>query len=485
MALSDILKKYGDSTATEGIMSPSAGVQATSTEQQVYDSTTDGIMTVTGQQYSLPTYTGPTATIQYGGEEAGYPRMLREIEQGELPQFKQENFPKVGEGRTEVSTPTTQPITTTSFKSTTPDIDPCPAGFRLVKGVCQPIQKSSRGGGNQTSTFDIKDYTPALSRSQGSMNAGAINSAAMLELEKQYGAESASAIGLTNQKFNNRGAMVKVARDEEGTVIRNPDDTIKIERIIPNPANNVGEVINDVFTGIGDAAKLILDNSLIGKIADGLGYTKKQAANVYKLSPEQQKELIDYHEKTKLESSSKPESSSFDNIVSEDFGSIYNLTRDRNVFQGELDAINDMLPPGLQQQFKNQSGVKDLLSKKKDLEFKLKNKERELKKAKQKAKEDRAKKDSQGFLGGGPGTFKDTSTAVKQKSKQKLKEEKDQTLKFFDDNVKGIKKETTKSSPSKSNGLGKNTERQVAAGFKRPNFKKNPSGGYTRKYTGR
>ena len=70
-------------------------------------------------------------------------------------------------------------------------------------------------------------------------------------------------------------------------------------------------------------------------------------------------------------------------------------------------------------------------------------------------------------------------------TKSAEKEEKDQTLKFFDDNVKGIKKETTKSSPSKSNGLGKNTERQVAAGFKRPNFKKNPSGGYTRKYTGR
>ncbi len=479
MALSDILKKYGDSTATEGIMSPSAGVQATSTEQQVYDSTTDGIMTVTGQQYSLPTYTGPTATIQYGGEEAGYPRMLREIEQGELPQFKQENFPKVGEGRTEVSTPTTQPITTTSFKSTTPDIDPCPAGFRLVKGVCQPIQKSSRGGGNQTSTFDIKDYTPALSRSQGSMNAGAINSAAMLELEKQYGAESASAIGLTNQKFNNRGAMVKVARDEEGTVIRNPDDTIKIERIIPNPANNVGEVINDVFTAIGDAAKLVLDNSLIGKIADGLGYTKKQASNVYKLSPEQQKELIDYQEKTKLESSS------FGDITSKEFGSIDNLTKDVNDFKMQIDAINKMLPPGLQQKFKNQSGVTDTLDKKKQLEFKLKNKERELKKAKQKAKDARAKDDSQGLLGGGPGRIKDTSKEArqfeerfsKQKSKQKLKEERDQTLKFFDDNVKGIKKETTKSAPSKSSSS--------SSPFKRPDFKKNPRGGYTRKYTGR
>jgi len=477
-ALSDLQKKL--EKESQGIMFPfSANASTVSTTQNVYDSATDGIMTMQGRKY-----VGPDSVVQY--TPVGQ-RQLKEIEKGMLPQFDQEQFPDVGQGRVENRGGTLPVDASTLPTYQTPAVDPCPEGYELINGVCQPIQKSSGGGGggNQTPTFNIKDYTPALSRSQGSMNAGGINSAAMLKLEENYGAEATSAIGLTNQKYNNRGAMIKIAKDEEGNVIKNPDGTIKIERIIPNPANNVGEVINDVFTGIGDAAKLILDNSLIGKIADGLGYTKKQAANVYKLSPEQQKELIDYHEKTKLESSSKPESSSFDNIVSEDFGSIYNLTRDRNVFQGELDAINDMLPPGLQQQFKNQSGVKDLLSKKKDLEFKLKNKERELKKAKQKEKKDRAKKDSQGFLGGGPGTFKDTSTAVKQKSKQKLKEEKDQTLKFFDDNVKGIKKETTKSSPSKSNGLGKNTERQVAAGFKRPNFKKNPSGGYTRKYTGR
>ena len=63
---------------SEGIMFPfRTGVQSTTTEQQVYDSATDGIMTVTGQQYSLPEYKGPTATVQYGTEEEGYPRMLR------------------------------------------------------------------------------------------------------------------------------------------------------------------------------------------------------------------------------------------------------------------------------------------------------------------------------------------------------------------------------------------------------------------------
>lgn len=48
-------------------MSPSV-----QTEQQVYDSATDGIMTVTNEKYI-----GPKATITYGTAEEGFPRMLR------------------------------------------------------------------------------------------------------------------------------------------------------------------------------------------------------------------------------------------------------------------------------------------------------------------------------------------------------------------------------------------------------------------------
>ena len=104
------------------------GVQSTTTEQQVYDSATDGIMTVTGQQYSLPEYKGPTATVQYGTEEEGYPRMLREIEQGELPQFRQEDFPKVGEGVMQPSTPVTQPVEPTPTEPEAPSFDPIVTG---------------------------------------------------------------------------------------------------------------------------------------------------------------------------------------------------------------------------------------------------------------------------------------------------------------------------------------------------------------------
>jgi hypothetical protein len=139
MALSDILKKYGDTAATEGIMFPSAGVQSVSTEQQVYDSATDGIMTINNEKYI-----GPSATVTYGAESQGYPRMLREIEQGELPQFDQSTFPKVGEGI--MQTPPSSEINL-PFEGT-PDptpVDPCPAGYQLINGVCQPIQQD-RGG---------------------------------------------------------------------------------------------------------------------------------------------------------------------------------------------------------------------------------------------------------------------------------------------------------------------------------------------------
>ena len=154
---------------SEGIMFPfRTGVQSTTTEQQVYDSATDGIMTVTGQQYSLPEYKGPTATVQYGTEEEGYPRMLREIEQGELPQFRQEDFPKVGEGVMQPSTPVTQPVEPTPTEPEAPSIDPCPPGFKYdpVQKVCVPIEqpKSDRQEPLVNKPRDIGDTAQALSQ---------------------------------------------------------------------------------------------------------------------------------------------------------------------------------------------------------------------------------------------------------------------------------------------------------------------------------
>ena len=138
MALSDILKKYGDTSATEGIMFPSAGVQSVTTEQEVYNAATDGIMTINNEQYI-----GPSATITYGTAEQGFPRMLREIEQGELPQFDQSTFPEVGTGVMQPTTPVTPPAETQPTEPETPAVDPCPPGFKFDPKLqrCVPIEQ--------------------------------------------------------------------------------------------------------------------------------------------------------------------------------------------------------------------------------------------------------------------------------------------------------------------------------------------------------
>jgi hypothetical protein len=78
--LSELQKKLQQES--QGIMFPfSAATSAVNTTQQVYDSSTDGIMTMTGKKY-----VGPNAVIQYGTEAQGYPRQLKQIEAPMLPQ---------------------------------------------------------------------------------------------------------------------------------------------------------------------------------------------------------------------------------------------------------------------------------------------------------------------------------------------------------------------------------------------------------------
>ena len=134
--LSDILEQE-----SSGIMFPfRAGVKSVKTEQQVY-TPTDGIMNVKGEAYE-----GPNAVITYGTEEQGFPRQLKEIEKGMLPQFNQTQFPDIGKGKIETTRPgisTTPPPTTEPDK---PIMDPCPPGFKLdpVKKICVPIQQPKR-----------------------------------------------------------------------------------------------------------------------------------------------------------------------------------------------------------------------------------------------------------------------------------------------------------------------------------------------------
>ena len=135
-ALSDLQKKLEQEA--QGIMFPfSASAANVSTTQNVYDSATDGIMTMQGQKY-----VGPDAVIQYGTEEQDFQRQLKQIEAPMLPQFDSTQFPQAGEGI--MQTPTPAPATpTTPVEPEAPAIDPCPPGFRFdpVKKVCVPIEQ--------------------------------------------------------------------------------------------------------------------------------------------------------------------------------------------------------------------------------------------------------------------------------------------------------------------------------------------------------
>jgi len=239
--LSDILNK--EST---GIMFPfssstaSTSVAPVSTTQQVYNTATNGIMTVQGKQY-----TGPDAIINYGSKEEGYPRNLKQIEKGMLPQFDESKLPDVGKGTVETGTPTA-PVTppTEEVKTPEPVVDPCPTGFKLINGVCQRIQQ--QGGndrpapkGKTVTNGIIEGYTRAA-LTPNPFSTGGLNSNEMMALEKKYGAGVASQIGLIDQEFN-RGTQVKHVKEKindpkTGELIevdaKNPDGTIKVENVI-------------------------------------------------------------------------------------------------------------------------------------------------------------------------------------------------------------------------------------------------------------
>ena len=230
--LSDILNK--EST---GIMfpfssnTPSTGVLPVGTTQQVYSASTDGIMTVQGKQY-----TGPNAIINYGSKEKGYPRNLKQIEKGMLPQFNQSTLPDVGKGTVETGTPTA-PVTppTEEVKTPEPVVDPCPTGFKLINGVCQRTQQ----GGNDRPTPKGKTVTNGIIEGYDRVSltpgqTGAMNSRQMMELEKKYGADVASEIGLVNQKYD-RGAQIKIITETiNGKEVpkKNPDGTTQVKNII-------------------------------------------------------------------------------------------------------------------------------------------------------------------------------------------------------------------------------------------------------------
>ena len=161
-ALSDLQKKLEQEA--QGIMFPfSAKTPTVDTKQEVYNSATDGIMNMQGKKY-----VGPDAVIQYGSEEEGFARQLKQIEAPMLPQFDADQFPKAGEGIVQTPTPTPPPTTgpVQPVEPEQPAFDPCPPGFKFDPQLqrCVPIekQKSDRQTGPSNPPRNIGSTAKAL-----------------------------------------------------------------------------------------------------------------------------------------------------------------------------------------------------------------------------------------------------------------------------------------------------------------------------------
>jgi len=160
MSLSDLQKKLKQEA--RGIMFPfSASTSTVDTTQQVYNSATDGIMNMQGKKY-----VGPDSVIQYTPEGQ---RQLKEIEKGMLPQFDQEQFPDIGQGKVEDrggTTPLPTPTPPVETEPEQPAFDPCPAGFKFDSQLqrCVPIEqpKSDRQTGPVNPPRNIGSTANAL-----------------------------------------------------------------------------------------------------------------------------------------------------------------------------------------------------------------------------------------------------------------------------------------------------------------------------------
>ena len=152
-------------------------------------------------QYTSGAYNAPYQSIDYSPSpyyNPIYDIRSQQIASGELPAGSR--FPN--------------PQLDTSVEETTPteSFDPCPPGYQLIDGVCQPDTMFQQGGRDNDRTPFVKNITDGVidgyervlpNRPIGID--GGLNSREMMALEKRLTPEIASAMGLMNQKYLGRG----------------------------------------------------------------------------------------------------------------------------------------------------------------------------------------------------------------------------------------------------------------------------------------
>ena len=283
-ALSDLQKKLEQEA--QGIMFPfSANANTVSTTQNVYDSATDGIMTMQGQKY-----VGPDAVIQYGTEEQDYQRQLKQIEAPMLPQFDETQFPKAGEGIMQTPTPAPTPPTT-PVEPEAPAIDPCPPGFKFDPQLqrCVPIEqpKSDRPDDvvvdNRRNIGDIAKglgvATDALNKAEFQKNTDNYNKDVDLKIDNNI--PWLNFIPLIGKPLNmflksQSDKQLKTLGNTEGiSVTENQDGTLQLK------------ITNDV--GKRNFARLQTQQSLAGNMAST---QKKDAAGNIMKAPNGQNMIV-------------------------------------------------------------------------------------------------------------------------------------------------------------------------------------------------
>lgn len=172
-----------------------------------------------------------------------------QIEAGELEEGARFPRPQLD------TTPTETPAEET--------FDPCPPGYQLIDGVCQPDSMFDQGGGR-----DREPYTGPKISPEGLIEGyeqvlapgfGALNSMQMMELEKRFGPKKAREIGLLNQKYRSRGVQY------------NPKTGrfVAMSPTLGQLAGDIGGGIGSMFGSIGDAAQEYLSGGgMLGYLAN-------------------------------------------------------------------------------------------------------------------------------------------------------------------------------------------------------------------------
>jgi hypothetical protein len=204
-------------------------------------------------QYTKGAYNAPYQSMDYAPSpyyNPIYDIRSEQIAAGELPEGAR--FPKPQLDTTPIETPTEETF------------DPCPPGYQLIDGVCQPDtmfeQTTDRDGGGNVQGPKIspegliEGYEKVLSPGMG-----AINSMQMMELEKRFGPEMAQQMGLLNQKYRSRGVQY------------NPT-TGKFVAMSPTLGQLGGDIaggFGNMFGAFGDAAQQYLaSGGMLGALAN-------------------------------------------------------------------------------------------------------------------------------------------------------------------------------------------------------------------------